>query len=377
MRRAVAALARRRTHGPASFSTPPPPPPPPPPPSLLSTLLGGTLLDAPAIASLATHGYLVLDGALEAPADLVSAVRAARPFMRPCASIFVDQASGARGRLEKAGVLEAEPGAGDGALDAAVPALAALRSESAALASLVAALASGAGPAAARGCLPSLGGGGAVKAQAARGVPAGGGDGATLRGGFPLHADADEGLDGRRLTLTLYGAGLGGGGGGELLLYPSLDPSACPVTIPPAPGRAVLFSACRLPHAVAPSVADRACVSVWLGVRARGLPPPPPPTPVGAVLRRLAAAGAGPAEVRRTVLAEPDARRALGRLRFGGLWEASMARAHAPSPALDAALARGRAERAVLAAAFEGAGWRGWGEAGVGEGGDDPPAAWF
>ena len=385
MRRAAAALAWRRPHAPpvenpkastssrlGSASGHPPPPPPP----LLSRLLDGSLLDEGAVARLARDGWLVLDDALplpHGPSRLAASILAARPFLSPNASIFVDPASGDRvRRLVKVGVGEAEPGVGgNAALDAACPALVAVREEAASLASLVAALAPASSPPG--GALACLGGPGAVKAQIAQGRQAGEAGGA-LRGGFGLHADADEALDGRRLTLTLYPSALPPGTGGDLLLYPSLDPHAPPITIPPAPGRAVLFSACRLPHEVSPSVAERLCLSVWLGVRARGLPPPPPPTPVAAVLRGLV--GASASVVRRTVLGEPDARRALGRLRLGAVWEASLARCHGPSPALDAALARGRGERAALARAFEAVGLE-WGGVGLGEAGGDPAPVWF
>ena len=387
---AAAALGRRtlRTHAAAETRPAAPawagPRPPPPPPHqhqpILARLLDGTLLDEAAVATLARRGWLVLDGALplpDGPAQLAASVRAAAPFLTPNASIFVDPATGEHARLAKVGVDEAEPGVGaNPALDAACPALVGLREEAASLGSLVSALAP------AGSALASLGGAGAVKAQIACGQRTGddgdGGSGAStpLRGGFALHADADEALDGRRLTLTLYPAALppGAGGGGELLLYPSLDPDAPPVAIPPAPGRAVLFSACRLPHAVAASAGERLCVSVWLGVRGRGLPPPPPPTPVAAVLRGLV--GVRPDVVRRTVLAEPDARRALARARLGRVWEATMAAAHAPGPALETALDRGRAERAALGRAFEAVGLD-WRAAGLGEAAGDPAPEWF
>jgi hypothetical protein len=350
-------------------------------------------VDEPAVRALARDGFVVLDDALPLPAGpaaLVAGVEAALPWMAPNATVFeqpggAGDAAPARERLVKAGVLEAEPGlsgrpgapATAAALDAAAPELAAMSGGAAGLAALIAALAGELGDAA--GCLTALGGAGAVKAQLAQ-QPQVSGPPPAARGGFPLHVDSDEALDGRRLTLTLYGEALPPGSGGELLLFPSLDLGAPPVVVPPAPGRAVLFSACRLPHAVAPVSAPgvrRHCVSVWLGVRARGIPPPPPPLPVGAVLRSVRESGLSGAAARAALLAQPDARRALARLRLGRAWDASLGRAHPPSPALDAAVARARGERAALAAAFEGVPGFDWRAEGLGEEEGDPRPAWF
>lgn len=360
-------------------------------PSLLSTLTEGGALHEGVIASLARSGFAVVDNALPLPhgtSELVAGVEAAVPWMAPNATVFDTGAAEGRERLDKAGVLEAEPGLAGrpGApphsadLDAASPALAALSQDAAGLAALIAVLA-GEVPGRAAGSLTALGGSGAVKAQLATHVrPVEGGGGEEARGGFPIHVDSDEVLDGRRLTVTLYGEALPPGAGGELVLYPSLDPQKPPVVVPPKPGRCVLFSACRLPHAVAPVSAPgvrRHCVSIWLGVRARGVPPPPPPKPAGVVLRAVRESGLSRPAVRAAILGEPDCRRLLARLRLGRAWDTSLGRAHPPSPALDAARARAATERAAIAAAFEAVPGFDWRAEGLGEEEGDPQPQWF
>ena len=240
---------------------------------------------------------------------------------------------------------------------------------------------------------------------------------------FPIHVDSDETLDARRVTAVAYAGsddwqpadGSGGNDsspplsppGGALRLYPTL--AGPPLDIAPVPGRLALFSACRLPHRVMPAAARRWCFSIWLSARPRGSPTAPPPS-VAAVVERLVAERGGTwglgggrggerggtrgspvtplnaptpsdppataAAARAALLASPDGRRALYRLRLAGEWADSLREAHPPGPAADVALATHAADGEALAGLLARVGVDAR-AAGLGEGEGDPPAAWF
>ena len=186
--------------------------------------------------------------------------------------------------------------------------------------------------------------------------------------------------------------------GGELLLWPNIfSPTQqqgsgshlLPLAIPPEEGRLVLFSACRMPHAVAPSRRRRHCFTVWLseGEEER---------------RRRERAGEGGGEKRddgidarrERVLSSAAGRRAVARVLLSAPWRRSLVAAHPPGPALDAALETHDGDTRKLAQALkearvveevvgggeeEGPRWelsrrRGGGGA---ENDDDSPMLWF
>jgi hypothetical protein len=307
-------------------------------------------------AALVRRGFAVVDGALPPGGAAtvrreLAALQAASLLQLNTTRLVAGAGAGGQTHLPKAGVWEAEPSAARGAAAAAAaaPSLAdaAVDTTLSAMLGVVApAIGDVAGPA-------------FLKAQLNTGAGA----------CFPIHFDTDEAVDGRRVTAIFYG---GGGDGGVLRLWPTLDPAA-PVDVAPLPGRAVLFSAARMPHRVLPASAPgRACFSVWLSARR----PPPPPRPLASIIASLLAARAPPAVARATLLAEPDGRRALAAVRLGEAWRRSLLEAHPPGPALEAALAARDADTAAMEAAVASVGVDAR-EAGLGEGEGDPRPAWF
>lgn len=317
----------------------------------------------PAVGAALVHrGYAVVDGALPPGGAAtvrgeVEALRAGGLLRLNSTRLVAGAGAGATAHLTKAGVWEAEPRAGAqgdaaAATAAAAPALAAAAGDGG-LATMLSIAA------------PSLdvGGPSFLKAQLNAGAGA----------CFPIHLDTDEAVDGRRVTAIFYaGGGDGAGRAGALRLWPTLDADA-PVDVAPLAGRAVLFSAARMPHRVLPTTTPgRTCFTVWLSSRR----PRPPPPPLASIIASLLAARATPADARRTLLAEPDGRRALAAVRLSTEWRASLVESHQPGPALDAALAARAADTAAVEAAVARVGVDAR-EAGLGEAEGDPAAVWF
>ena len=164
---------------------------------------------------------------------------------------------------------------------------------------------------------------------------------------FPIHFDSDESVDGRRVTAIFYvsekkkeekqpqRSSKDEEEGGELLLWPELfrpkrsptsSPSPLlPLAIPAVEGRLVLFSACRMPHAVSPSRRRRHCFTVWLSEGEE-------------VRRRKRTAEEKKGGGRGRVLSSAGGRRAAARVLLSSTWRRSLVAAHPPGPALDAAL---------------------------------------
>jgi hypothetical protein len=218
---------------------------------------------------------------------------------------------------------------------------------------------------------------------------------------FPLHFDSDESVDGRRVTAIFYVSekkkSERDNAGGELLLWPDIFDSPShsqaspllPLAIAPEEGRLVLFSACRMPHAVAPSRRRRHCFTVWLSegeeeMRKRR-------TRAGATT--TATKQGVPDDARERVLSSAAGRRAVARVLLAPAWRRSLVAAHPPGPALDAALEEHDRDVRKLAEALRAAGAVeeeeevvGGGEArwvlsrrrdGGGAESKDPPMLWF
>lgn len=302
-------------------------------------------------ARLARDGVAVVDGALTR--DGAATVRAELAALKSLNLLTLNAThlvhAGTRELLPKAGVWEAEPAPGSAAA-AAAPALAAAAADStlAVLLSVV---------------CPSLDlrGASILKAQLNEGHGA----------CFPIHLDTDEAVDARSVTAIFYAdAEERPRGDGALRLWSRL--AGPPLDVRPAPGRAVLFSAARVPHRVLPSSSPRHCFSVWLSSGRRR----PPPAGVGEVVAALARKGAGPAAARAALLVEPDGRRALARVRLGREWDESLVASHPASAALNAARAARAADEATLRAAFASVGVDP-DEEGLGDADGDPVARWF
>lgn len=252
-------------------SLPPPPPPPPsssPPHSSLFDRLGDVLTPEIVAGSLATKGYAVVDGALDA--DTCRLLRAeidslkGAGLLRPNATFLVKGggSSGGSGSgesagippppsslssatlLEKRGIWETDTWGGS-AVSARAPLLSLAGREGArSLAALLSVLCperfSLSGPAILkaqlndgldRGGEGPLGGGGEGAGGRAEGGGGGGGERASPSFPcFPLHFDSDESVDGRRVTAIFYLSEKAQSAeeekdaapGGELLLWPDL-----------------------------------------------------------------------------------------------------------------------------------------------------------
>ena len=158
--------------------------------------------------------------------------------------------------------------------------------------------------------------------------------------------------------------------GGELLLWPDLfenpknptltsltiskkkdseetSSSLLPLSVPPREGRLVLFSACRMPHAVAPSRKRRHCFTVWLseGEEER---------------RRRGGRGTEDFEEKKSsrerVLSSAAGRRAVAKVLLSPRWRRSLVAAHPPGPGLDRALETHDGDTRRLAEVLEKAG---------------------
>jgi hypothetical protein len=210
-------------------------------------------------AHLRRHGYAVVDGALDGlipgpkgspPETLAETLRrellilASTPgVMQPNSTVLV-QPGGHQHRLEKRNVLEAEMHVLDTSVLASVPALRAVAEDRSCLTLL-------------NVMLPSTSSQ-QLHHQVTK-VQRNTGDG----GCFPLHFDADPGVDARRITMLTYlNPTWRHGDGGELVLFPF--PMEAPVSITPKMGRVVLFAAQNMLHRVTPSsMENRLCFTQW------------------------------------------------------------------------------------------------------------------
>lgn len=155
---------------------------------------------------------------------------------------------------------------------------------------------------------------------------------------FPTHCDSEETLDSRRVTALFYlNPGWQAGQGGELVLYPAEPESlGSRVVVAPRADRLVLFASHRMLHRVLPSAVQRCMFTLWLFARNAS---PKPATPV-----------LGASDDVLPALLSPALRAATMRTVWRREWADSIAEAHPPSAARDAALATFQAEEATALA---------------------------
>uniref|UniRef100_A0A7S0X0K2 Prolyl 4-hydroxylase alpha subunit domain-containing protein n=1 Tax=Chlamydomonas leiostraca TaxID=1034604 RepID=A0A7S0X0K2_9CHLO len=170
-------------------------------------------------------------------------------------------------------------------------------------------------------------------------------------GCFPIHADTDASLDGRRVTSIFYlNPGWQPSHGGQLKLYPWPLP---PVEIAPLHNRLVLFTSHTQLHRVTPSFAPdgRCCFTIWLSQsRGRRVVRAAPASPLSSLQPATSPEQDPGAAVK--FLMTPSVRLHAAKLALSGEWEESLRQSHKPGPELHAMLAQHRAEVALIGRAL-------------------------